>query len=246
MGIALQKGGEAKREKKKKKKKAWRKGKVQSLGFVAAGGAHARPVHAAQDCACCSAVPCLPPQGAKVLLEESPALSTLWKINVNSRGGVGTQPATGAGWLPYQPYSCLPLKGNYLASALGEFGVFPFYFPLCKRREPGRTLLLPGRARGLGLFSARAWHLSSVGRKEPTPAGERCWFSWRRGWVQLWRGGGVIISPGLEGLQSLGNSLFKKQTRLPQRARGQPPSALAALGFAINRAGFFFFFLYFN
>jgi len=46
-------------------------------------------------------VPSLPPQREKVLLEESPDLSTTWKIVFNSRGGVSTKTGQVCSMLSY-------------------------------------------------------------------------------------------------------------------------------------------------
>jgi len=93
-GLALQKG-------RRQKKKAWRKGKVQSLGFLAAIAAwcpHTSrppclPVPGSEHGTALAALTCpLPPQREKVPVEESPDLSTAWKITFNSRGGRSTKP----------------------------------------------------------------------------------------------------------------------------------------------------------
>lgn len=75
----------------------------------------------ARDCACRSDVPSLPPQREKVLEEESPDLSTLWKINFNSCGGIGTKPVNSnwaRSWVVVVPILLLPCPENGIIGLL--------------------------------------------------------------------------------------------------------------------------------
>lgn len=81
----------------------------------------AHPFPQQWDCACCSDVLSLPPQREKVPVEESPDLSTLWKINFNSCGGISTKPVNGnwaRSWVLVVPILLLPCPENGIIGLL--------------------------------------------------------------------------------------------------------------------------------